>query len=333
MTQTGISIIVPVYSGAQYLEQLTSEIATIRDNLMENEAPFAINELIFVDDAAIDSSPQIIDEIAAERDWVVALHLSRNFGQHAATNAGILHSAGGWVVTMDEDLQHPTSQILSLFREAVEQSVDLVYANALNGVHKSLFRDLGSRGFKRLMSQLINNPNIESFSSFRMIRGSIARAAASVSAHDTYLDVSLSWFTQRVEVIDMELTDTRYVNTGKSGYSFRSFVSRRGGFVFQPDQGAAHGRYSGFSVLAATIIGMIYSLSIKLFWPARIGTEGWTSLFLTISFFGGLSALTAGITLQYLSTLVLKAHGKPRFFVVDRSTDKDIATWFARENS
>lgn len=329
--EAGLSIVVPVYAGEEYLEDLASKISVIRQNLIDENAPFGINELIFVDDAAIDASPRIIDEIAGKHDWVIALHLSRNFGQHAATNAGILHSAGSWIVTMDEDMQHPPDRILSLLEKAVEGHLDLVYANAAEGVHKSLFRDLGSRGFKRLMRQLIDNPYIENFNSFRLIRGPVARAAASVSTHDTYFDISLSWFTQRIGVRVMDLIDARYVSEGKSGYSFRSLLSHAWRMLFSSQIKLLRiTAIFGFLVLGVASISMIYFLSQKIFWPDTIPTRGWTSLFIAISFFGGLLALMSGIILQYLSTLVLQAHGKPRFFVVDRSADDDIAAWFAR---
>lgn len=325
---------VPVYAGEEYLERLTSEILTIRQRLIDEDAPFAIDELIFVDDAAIDASPRIIDELAGRHEWVVALHLSRNFGQHAATNAGVLHSTGNWIVTMDEDLQHPPEQILSLLRKAVEERLDLVYANGDGAIHNSLFRDLSSRGFKRLMRQMIDIPYIENFNSFRLIRGSVARAASSVSTHDTYFDISLSWFTQRVGMIVMTLTDERYATQKKSGYSFRSLLSHAWRMVFSSQIKVLRiGAIFGFLVLGLASISILYFLSLKLFWPDVIPAQGWTSLFLTMSFFGGLLALMSGITLQYLSTLVLQAHGKPRFFVVDRSTDKDIATWFAGDKA
>ena len=68
-------------------------------------------ELILIDDAAVDASPTIVDDLEADHAWVTALHLMRNFGQHAATIAGVLHSSGDWIVTMDEDLQHPPAEI------------------------------------------------------------------------------------------------------------------------------------------------------------------------------------------------------------------------------
>jgi glycosyltransferase involved in cell wall biosynthesis len=287
--------------------------------------------MILVDDAAIDGSAAIADRLAEAHPWVVALHLSRNFGQHAATTAGILHSSGAWVATVDEDLQHPPSRILELLERAVGERRDLVYAKPLGGVHASVFRDASSRGFKALMRRLTGNANLSDFNSFRLVRGSIGRAAASVSTHDTYLDICLSWFTQRVTTVEMDLRDDRYIQNGKSGYSLKSLLSHAWRMFFSSQiQILRTGAVAGVTILSMSLLGILYFLIVKLFFPEQITADGWTSLFLAICFFGGLSALMLGITLQYLSTLVLQAHGKPAFFVVDRSADNEIADWFGR---
>jgi hypothetical protein len=37
-----------------------------------------------------------------------------------------------------------------------------------------------------------------------------------------------------------------------------------------------------------------------------------------------------GIALQYLSSMILRAHGKPTFFTIDRSGDAAGAAWLAQ---
>ncbi len=51
------------------------------------------------------NSDQIIRELADKYTFVKPVWLSRNFGQHAATIAGMSSSGGEWIVTMDEDGQ------------------------------------------------------------------------------------------------------------------------------------------------------------------------------------------------------------------------------------
>lgn len=326
-----LSLVVPVYSGAPYLRTLASVVSDLRETWRNENRPYSISELIFVDDDAVDGSAQEIDAIAKDYQWVVPLHLSRNFGQHCATIAGILHSSGDWIVTLDEDLQHPPAQIPLLLKTVANSECDIVYANAEGFVHASWIRDLNSRGFKRFMEWITGNRNMRHFNSFRLIRGSVARAASSVCAHDTYLDVSLSWFTERIKAVTMDLKDTRYIKTGKSGYNLRSLLSHAWRMMFSSQikilrMGAA----LGFLIMCLSALIGIYVLAINMIQPAAIEVQGWTSLMLIISFLGGLLAFMLGIALQYLSTLVLKAHGKPTFFTVDRSCDGALLEWFGK---
>ena len=126
---------------------------------------------------------------------------------------------------MDEDLQHPPARIADLFDVVAETGADIVYGKPRDGTHQSAMRDLSSRLYKRLIETLTGNHNITKVNSFRLVRGPVARAASGICGHDTYFDVALGWFSQRVESIEMDLRDLRYIDSGKSGYSFRSLLS------------------------------------------------------------------------------------------------------------
>jgi undecaprenyl-phosphate 4-deoxy-4-formamido-L-arabinose transferase len=45
-------------------------------------------------------------------------------------------------------------------------------------------------------------------------------------------------------------------------------------------------------------------------------------------FFGGFITSMIALILEYMSVLVLSAHGKPLFFVVDRASDKRLVEYF-----
>lgn len=325
-----LSVVVPVYSGEAYIQKLVSELEALRMQWSVQRAPLSLDEVVLVDDCAIDRSPDIIDQLADEIPWVVPLHLARNFGQHAATIAGILHSAGDWIVTLDEDLQHPPAQIPELLRKAVETRSDVIYANAEAGVHETAVRDVTSRSYKRLIERLTRNPNVGKFSSFRVIRGPVARAAASVCTHDTYFDVALSWFTERIDAVSMQLKDQRYISTGQTGYGFRALLSHaRRLFVSSQLNVLRVGALFGVCVVGLSVVGGLVLLITKLVRPATIMVTGWTSLMLTIAFFGGMVIMLLGIVLEYMSILVLRAHGKPLFFTIDRTSDSVLVGHFS----
>ena len=331
MQQIGLSVVVPVYSGEAYLERLVERIAAFREGWETADSRVRVAELIMVDDGAIDGSEALIDRLASEHDWIVPLHLSRNFGQHAATIAGILHSSGDWVATLDEDLQHPPERIEDLLREAVIHSADVVYGKPLSqAVHGKQWRDGSSRIVKRIMEWLTENPTLTMVNSFRVMRGPVARAAASVCTHNTFFDVALYWFTDRIKALPLELSDHRFKTHGESGYTFRKLALHAQRMLFSSQiRLLAVGTWIGLALFLGSFIAAIFLLLLRIFYPETIGVQGWTSLILAICLAAGMLAIMIGICLEYLSTLVLKAHGRPTFFTIDRSGDAALDEWFS----
>ena len=129
MTQTQpkieISVVIPCYQGADYLPDLIHAIAQIRYRIHEADLPLQLSECICVNDAAVDGSLEVLQSLQGSYPWLRILSLSRNFGQHPATVAGILHSSGDWVVTLDEDLQHHPRHIVPLMLQACKKNHDV----------------------------------------------------------------------------------------------------------------------------------------------------------------------------------------------------------------
>lgn len=332
---SSISIVVPVYSGEKYLERLVAEVGVLRSVWDTKGAPINLLELILVDDAAIDESGQISDTLAAKHPWVTSIHLSRNFGQHAATIAGILHSSGDWVVTLDEDLQHPPNRIEEMLSKAVRNNDDVVYAQPeRKGVHGKAWRDDSSRSFKRVMEWLTGTPTLRLVNSFRLLRGSVARATASVSTHNTYFDIALTWFTQSISAFEIPMHDERFSSTGKSGYNLKKLIQHAQKMIFSSQlRFLSTGLWIGFILFLLSIIAGVYFVGVRIMRPEAIGVQGWTSLFVAVCASAGLISAMLGICMQYLSTLVLKAHGRPTFFVIDRSEDEKLMNWFEKQNN
>lgn len=323
-----VSLVVPVYSGAPYLQELVKSIERVRDAWMMDAAPLYLAEVIFVDDDAIDDSAMVLDELAVTYSWIRVLHLSRNFGQHPATIAGILHSCGDWVVTMDEDLQHSPEYIAAMLNVAVSDQLDIVYANAVNDVHESPLRDIGSRLAKRITAILAGDMGVLKFSSFRVIRGVIARSASSVCGHETYFDIALSWFSRRAGTLPLHIKDRRFIEGKKSGYSMRKLLSHARRLVISSRVKAL--RIGGYLGVGAMLFGAAFAAYVafmEFFSPGVFGARGWSSLIVSSMMFGGMTLFLVSAALEYLSILVLRAQGKPTFFVVDRSGDAVIASY------
>ncbi len=90
-----VSVVIPVYQGELTLEAVVAEIAA---SLPERQTPagrtYRVTEVVLVHDCGPDASDAVIRRLAAHHEWVRPVWLSRNFGQHAATLAGIAASGG-----------------------------------------------------------------------------------------------------------------------------------------------------------------------------------------------------------------------------------------------
>lgn len=319
-----ISTVTPVYNGAKYLPDLIEELGKLRGSLAKADAGITLGESIFVVDEAVDDSEKVLRTLEKKIDWIKIITLSSNFGQHPATIAGMLYSSGDWVVTMDEDLQHHPKYVLSLLDAAVKESADICYANSVEKVHNSFMRDGAGRLFKWMMSKMLNNPHTQDFNSFRAVRGEIARGAASICRHETYLDIAFSWFTERIITQDVVLYDDRnQQNSGKSGYSFIGLVKHAKRMVMSSKLKILRLAIPlGIVAFLTSMILAIYMGLAAILNYDMMAPRGWTTTILLVLSFGGITLFMLSLLLESIGDLMLNTNGKPTFFVVDRSKDE-----------
>lgn len=329
-----VSTVTPVYNGESYLKELVKQLAELKAKWQKESAPLELVEAIFVDDGAIDNSADILAELAEKHNWIKVVSLSRNYGQHSATVAGICHSIADWVITLDEDLQHKPSEIENLFKAQVENKADIIYANPTRAVHGNSWRDKSSILVKSILSKLTSTPQIRLFNSFRLIRGSIARAAASSSSSHTYLDMAISWFTNSYSAIQIDMHDDRFVEQKQSGYNLPKLIKHARHLIVssQVDITSAGLVTGSLAVLIAILIGTVVILQ-KLFFPEIIDSAGWASTVALVTFFSGIIISLLCITLEFINIVTINQLGKPTYFTVDRSNDHLIKKWFSKKTT
>jgi glycosyltransferase involved in cell wall biosynthesis len=113
-----ISVVIPVYNEVENLSPLHSSLTeALRGKHYE---------LIFVDDGSTDGSQEQLGNIVdLDPEHSRAIILRRNFGQTAAIAAGIDHSFGDVIVTIDADQQNDPGDI-PLLMNKIEEGYDVV---------------------------------------------------------------------------------------------------------------------------------------------------------------------------------------------------------------
>jgi polyisoprenyl-phosphate glycosyltransferase len=317
-----VSVVVAIYQGERTLEALVEEIVPLTAlQKTPSGLPFWVTDVILVNDGAIDDSTSVMMSIAAHYPFVTPLWLSRNFGQHPATLAGMASSTGDWVVTVDEDGQFDPADIAAMIDQAEESGAQLVYAQPINPPPHGWWRNLGSLVVKTIAVVLVGSREIGRFSSFRLIRGEIARGLAAYCGQGVYLDVALSWVVGKSAYCPVMLRPER----GRvSGYTLRRLVAHFWRFVLTAGTRplriiAVFGTLSTFAAAGVSL----YAMWLKL--AHEVPIQGWTSLVIVVSFFSGLILFSLGVIAEFLAVTLTMAMGRPLYLIVSRPDRNKIA--------
>jgi glycosyltransferase involved in cell wall biosynthesis len=146
-----ISVVVPICNELENIQPLYQQLAAVLASLPR---PW---EILFVDDGSIDGSSQRLKELAARDTRVKIVRFRRNFGQTAAMQAGIQHSTGDVIVTLDGDLQNDPLDIPTLVNK-LDEGYDLVHGWRKQRQDTLLTRKLPSRIANWLISRVTGFP-------------------------------------------------------------------------------------------------------------------------------------------------------------------------------
>lgn len=310
-----ISVVVPVYRGELTLEPLLAEIEPLtKDKPSEGDISFRVCEVILVHDGAMDGSDRIISSLVERLSFVTPIWLSRNFGQHAATLAGMASTNGDWVVSLDEDGQHDPRDIFRMLEVAVKEDAQLVYAKPTNRPPHGSIRNFFSALAKWIFKNVLGHGNIGEFNSFRLIRGDIGRSLAAYCGPGSYLDVALSWVVTRSAHCPVTLRRER---ARPSSYSPLTLMHHFWKLLLA--SGTAPLRLVALIGVASVLLGLgfsAYSIWSKL--TGRAEVPGWASLVIVVSIFSGLILFSLGLLAEYLVIVVTVALGKPLYLIVSR---------------
>ncbi len=304
MTRPAISVVVPVYGCAPCLTSLHARVTAVLEGMNQS------HELILIDDRSPDEAWDVIDGLARSDPRVRGVHLSRNFGQHAAITAGLSHARGDWVVVMDCDLQDPPEEIPKLYAKASE-GYEVVLGRRRE-TRLPAHRRVLSRAYFRLLSAFTGVPFDGSHGTFSVISRKVVESFLRFRDQDRHYLFILNWLGFRQTTVDYAHSERE---SGKSSYSLGRLISH-----------ALDGMFFQTTVILRWIVGLGFvmaAISAALavyFVIARVTATaypGWTSLAVLTLGVGGFIVISTGITGIYVGKVFDQVKDRP-LFVVDR---------------
>ena len=325
--QHTVSIVIPVYLGSQTLRPLIDEIQPfITPCRSPRGIEFLVTEVVLVNDCGPDKSENVIRELSQRFDWIKPVWLSKNFGQHAATLAGMATTTSEWIITIDEDGQQNPTDFGNLLDAAIENDAALVYAKPTNRPPHGLIRNTFSWIVKNTIFRLLTDGSHRNFNSFRLVSGTVGRTLAAYVGDGVYLDVALTWIVQNVAQCPVEL---RQETRKESGYSYRRLSSHFWRLVLS--SGTRPLRIVGFIGIGSFVAGVV-AAAVIVFGKLNYGytVTGWASVFVALLLMGGLILLVLGVLAEYLGMIVRASIGKPLYVAV---SDPDLTALRRSRNS
>jgi glycosyltransferase involved in cell wall biosynthesis len=167
MTRKLITIMTPCFN----------EVHNVRDvhrrvQAMAAELPEYRFEHLFVDNASIDGTIDVLREIAAEDPNVKVILNARNFGPDRSGMNGFLQAAGDAIGSLAADLQDPPELFIEMIREW-EKGFPIVAAIKNSSDESGLMYRVRT-AYYRLVSRLTNVEVLEHFTGFGLYDRSVA---------------------------------------------------------------------------------------------------------------------------------------------------------------
>jgi polyisoprenyl-phosphate glycosyltransferase len=307
-----LSIIIPVYNSEEILDELITQITSEIDKKTDLVKEF---EIILVNDNSIDKSWQKIKEISTKHKNVTGINLSKNFGQHNALMAGIKNSKGDFLITMDDDLQHPPSYMVKIIKK-LNEGFDVCYTKYQNNKY-SFIKRIGSIINDKVANIVLDKPNDIYLSSYKGMKKNVINELKKFDGTYVYLDGLILNVTSNIGSINIEHSERL---TGNSGYSFKKLFSLwlkvfTNSSIFPLRMASV----TGFIITLISLLLAILLIILKINNPEI--QQGWTSIATFIFFFSGVQLLALGIIGEYIGRIFVSLNKKPQFVVSEKTRD------------
>jgi dolichol-phosphate mannosyltransferase len=301
-----LSIISPVYGCAGCLKALHQRIGKAVRSLGVSY------EIILVDDRGPDQAWPVLAALARmDPEHVLAVRLSRNYGQHAAITAGLAESRGRAAVVIDCDLQDPPEDIGRLYEKFLDGH-QVVLTRRINKKHHFLKRAMASI-YTWLISTLTDQAVKPEVGSFSLIGRPVIDAFLrfkDVNRHYLYI---LGWLGFDPVYIDYEHQGRA---AGRSTYTFLKLVRHAlQGVFFQTTEFLQ-------AIVGLGILLFIFGVAISVwaFYVALTGrpVSGWASTLIITSLLGGSVIFIQGVIGLYVGQIFDQVKGRPLYVVAER---------------
>jgi dolichol-phosphate mannosyltransferase len=240
----------------------------------------------------------------------VCVKLSRNFGHQIAVTAGLDRARGKAIVIIDADLQDPPELIDQMLQKHRE-GFHVVYARRRARIGEGWFKRTSAKAFYRILDRLTQIRIPLDTGDFRLIDRMVVDQLRQMPEATKFLRGQIAWLGLRQTAVWYD-RDPR--TNGSSGYTFKKMLDLAlAGITGFSDQPLRMVSRLGFGI--SVVSGILISYALYQHFVSEATITGWTSLILSVAFFGGIQLLSLGILGEYIARIHSNVLRRPLYVV------------------
>ncbi len=300
-----LSIVATLYNTEPHLLEFYQRITQCAQEITHDY------ELILVNDGSPDNSLELAVSLHEKDQRVKIIDLSRNFGHHKAIMTGLSYAQSDYVFLIDSDLEEPP-ETLKVFWEEIQGAKDFDVVFGVQGKRRGgLLERFSGTLYYKLVNWLSDVKVPENFLTVRLMTQNYTRNLVQYKERELNFSVltELVGFKKKKIVVEKSITGpTNYSTLKKFSVlvnAITSSTNRPLWLIF----------YLGLTITLCSSIFVIKLLIDRGLYG--VGLVGWTSVIVSIFFFGGLIIFVLGIIGIYLSKVFVESKQRP--YVVIRN--------------
>lgn len=307
-----LSVVSTLYKSESHIAEFCDRVSAAAHRLVGDDF-----EIILVNDGSPDGSLDLAVARSTIDRHVTVIDLSRNFGHHKAIMTGLAHAKGDRVFLIDSDLEEEPEWLLPFANQMSEHKLDVVF-----GVQKA------RRGhtFERWTGAIFFSIS-DALSDFHLPRNLViarlmtrAYVAALVSHQDHEFIIAhlfqLTGFRQASQiVVKHALSPTTYSISRRIQMAVRYLMTTSTKILYLI-------LYFGLTISILSVLTMAFYLARYAI--NGIGVSGFTSIIISIWFFGGMTMLVLGLLSVYIANILSETKRRP--YTIIRDIHRGAAT-------
>lgn len=299
-----ISFIIPVLNEEETIPIFYDRITSFHE-LREHEL-----ELIFVNDGSRDKTEEILEELAAGDERIVAVSFSRCFGKEAAMMAGFAQATGDVSIPIDVDLQDPVEILPEMIRHW-ERGYSVVLAKRANRDDDSFIKRFCATRFYRLYNA-ISPLEIEfNVGDYRLLDKQVVEALLQLPERQLFMKGLFAWLGFSQYVVEFKRQKRVAGKSKFNGWKLWNFAIE--GITSFSTLPLRIWSYIGIVVAFVSFCYAGFMILEKILFGNAV--PGYPSIMAAMLFLGGVQLIGIGVLGEYIGRIYMESKQRPRYII------------------